>query len=266
LQNLSAIELSRDLAAGIRTAREALDLAQQTGHTGQANYAATNLIEGLRTVGRWDDAIAVSAERVIGDSIASGLLDVHQIGLDLGLIALARGEAPPVITFRQDSDPMAVALDAAANGDYATAFEVARRDLLVKLDHAGRDEEFTVTWTATADWAIDAGAYRDVPTVLALVQDAPADQITPVLAAQLLRLRGTVVAATGDVDAAEEDLRGAVGALEELGALPYVGRAQAALGGLLRRTARRSEADALLESARDTFESLGARSWIAGID
>jgi hypothetical protein len=203
---------------------------------------------------------------VIGDSITSGLLDVHQIALDLGLIALARGDAPRAITFRHDSDPMAVALDAAAKGDYATAFDVAHRDLLVKFEHAGRDEEFTVTWTATADWAIDARAYVEVPSVLALVQDAPGEQVTPVLRAQLLRLRGTVASASSRPDDAEADLRAAVLALGELGALPYVGRAQAALGALLRATGRASEAAPLLESARQTFETLGARHWLETLE
>ena len=264
LQNLSAIDLSRDLAVGIRTAREALDLAQQTGHTSQANYAATNLIEGLRTVGRWDEAIAVSAERVIGDSIASGLLDVHQIALDLGLIALARGEAPPVITFRHDRDPMTLALDAAAHGDYATAFEVAHRDLLVKFEHSGHDEEFTVTWTACADWAIEAGRHDEVPAVLALAQEAQPDTVTPVLAAQLLRLRGTAAAA-GHAEAAEEDLRGAIGALDALGALPYAARAQAVLSALFRATGRPAEAETLHAAARSTFAALGARHWLAAL-
>jgi class 3 adenylate cyclase/tetratricopeptide (TPR) repeat protein len=285
LQNLSAIDLVRDLAAGIRTAREALDLAQQTGHTSQANYAATNLIEGLRTVGRWDEAIAVSAERVIGDSIATGLLDVHQIGLDLGLIALARDEAPPAITFRHTAgpafatgdpgvDPMEIALQAAARGDFGAAFDVAHPDLLAKLERAGRDEEFTVTWTATADWGVDAGRYDELPAVLALVQDAPPDQVTPVLAAQLLRLRGTTAASAAARNAAadragagaEADLRAAIVGLGDLGAVPYLACAQAALGGWLQVRERHDDAAPLLESARRTFEALRARRWLARLD
>jgi hypothetical protein len=106
------------------------------------------------------------------------------------------------------------------------------------------------------------------------VQDAPAEQVTPVLVAQLLRLRGTAAAARAlhddnarlDGTAAEADLRAGIAQLGELGAVPYVGCAQAALGTLLTAQGRHGEAASVIDSARHTFQALAARHWLRRLD
>jgi hypothetical protein len=159
---------------------------------------------------------------------------------------------------------MGAALHAAASGDVGAAFDIARPHLLAQMEQSGRDEGFTVTWTATADWAIEAGRFDELPALLALVQDAPVDEVTPVLTAQLLRLRGTATAAeAARAVEAEADLKAAVDALDSLGAVPYLARAQAALGGLLQAQGRADEAAPLVAAARASFERLRARHWLA---
>ncbi len=87
-------------------------------------------------------------------------------------------------------------------------------------------------------------------------------QGNPRVLADVMRCRGQIAAARGDVDEAIELLDGAAARHEELGD-PY-GRARALLaGGVVRRRARqkRPARDAILEALAG-FEELGAQTWI----
>jgi DNA-binding CsgD family transcriptional regulator len=87
-------------------------------------------------------------------------------------------------------------------------------------------------------------------------------QANPRVLADVMRCRGQIAAARGDVDEAIELLDGAAARHEELG--DAYGRARALLaGGVVRRRARqkRPARDAILEALAG-FEELGAQTWI----
>jgi hypothetical protein len=80
----------------------------------------------------------------------------------------------------------------------------------------------------------------------------------------LLRLRGDVARLdpAGDRRAAEADLRAAIIALDEFGALFYAARARLSLAELLVRQSRSGDAQPLLTAAEETFTRLGAGPWL----
>ena len=65
---------------------------------------------------------------------------------------------------------------------------------------------------------------------------------------------------------AEGQLRQAVALYTEWGALPYRARALAELGFVLAREGRDTEAQPLLDEARQYLTSVGARTWLDELD
>jgi DNA-binding CsgD family transcriptional regulator len=81
-----------------------------------------------------------------------------------------------------------------------------------------------------------------------------------------LRSRGLCEAATGDLEAAERALRSAV---VLAGGVPdplEQGRTLYVLGGVLRRSRRKTEAQQVLERARTALAGVGARLWLVKVD
>lgn len=81
-----------------------------------------------------------------------------------------------------------------------------------------------------------------------------------------LRCSGLLHAASGEVEAAEADLREAVAESERVPDPLEYGRTLLALGGLLRRIRHRSDAQATLCRAGDTFRAIGANLWALKAD
>ncbi|HSL97470.1 MAG TPA: AAA family ATPase [Candidatus Deferrimicrobiaceae bacterium] len=81
--------------------------------------------------------------------------------------------------------------------------------------------------------------------------------------AQALRARGLVAAARGDLDDANRLLDGAIDAHARVGDLFGRARALLALGGVRLRQRRKRLAREAFEAALETFEALGAATWVA---
>ncbi|MEV0704787.1 LuxR C-terminal-related transcriptional regulator [Saccharopolyspora sp. NPDC050389] len=84
--------------------------------------------------------------------------------------------------------------------------------------------------------------------------------------ARLGYVRGRILAATGDVDAARESFEAALANLRTL-PLPYERtRVHFAYGQTLRRAGKRKEADVVLQRARDGYAALGATAYVVRCD
>ncbi len=82
-----------------------------------------------------------------------------------------------------------------------------------------------------------------------------------------LRLRGLIAAARGAAPAdVEVDLRAGIVELDAYGAVGYRARAQEELGSWLITQGRGSEGHELLDTARATYEQIGAAGWLARLD
>jgi hypothetical protein len=83
-------------------------------------------------------------------------------------------------------------------------------------------------------------------------------------------LRGTLASldpqSAADLTDIENDLRSAIAALDDIGAIPDRARTQAALGVWLTRQARSADAASHLSAARDTFTDLRATAWLHVLD
>jgi hypothetical protein len=117
---------------------------------------------------------------------------------------------------------------------------------------------------------IDLQNFSTARELLRAVTDIPATRYSPLLAAELYRLRGTIEAydrnSSADASAIEADLLAGIEALDAFGAAPDRARGQATLGLWLTRQGRSAEAGALLAAARQTFTDLRASAWLRELD
>ena len=97
-----------------------------------------------------------------------------------------------------------------------------------------------------------------------LVEQTPPGLVTPIVAAQRLRLTGLIGAARGDEPAAVESvLVDAIEALASYGEVPDRARTEADLARWLIDQGRADEAEPWLASAAETMTELGATAWLA---
>jgi hypothetical protein len=141
-------------------------------------------------------------------------------------------------------------------------------DLAVRL--MGMDDETPRVLPRVADVLIESGAFDAARAVLSHVDSVDAYRVPPLLAAQALRLHGTIEAtdpaSTADPADVERDLRAGIDALDRFGAIPARARTQAVLGSHLTRLGRTADAAEHLDAARATFTDLGAIRWLRDLD
>jgi hypothetical protein len=267
LFNLCASLFPRDLAR----AREAIDRALVLGEQAPVP-SRLDMAAGIRAVVAWLEGnwalAAEMAARVRGahpwPSTAAPLV--------AALVARATGEPCAVATPPADGTP-----DPGPRAWLVAAEEVLRpRPDTGRLVAAVRDavaaeevnEDTAVIWPVAVDLALDAGDEAAAEQLLRTVESAPAHQLSPLIRAQLARLRGSILAATGDPAAAQPRLREAVDALDALGARFYAARARLALAEAAPAAdpaagTSAPDAPAELAAAVAAFRELGAAPWLA---
>ena len=284
LTNQVAFGIHADLEAALHAGREALAVTEQAGNSTMCWYAAVNQAIALTLAGHWDE-LASMLDRPLLHERPPDLPLAAVVAVETGIIALARGTEIDLAQY----DSLATEADTGrAESINTMTFVSARviharacadRDALVKscrrlveLVHRfnGIEDDFPNLWTIAVDGMLEARDYPGARDLLRLVEDQPAARLTPLLAAELARLQGTIEvldpASAAEPGEIEQRLLDAIARLDAIGAVPDRARAQAVLGGWLARTGRSADAAQHLAAARRVFTELGATAWLRDLD
>ena len=284
LGNRAAFGINRDPDAGLAAASQAMELHEQSGSRVQAWNAALNIAIMLTNGGRWDE-VNDAVDRPLLRTAEAPLPLQAALAFQFAQIALARDEAvdmPRLAMLAAAHQPgqtesvddmfyvACAAGHARASGDTQQVLAACRETVESAFKHNKLEDDFPSLWNRAVDWTIEAGDLAGARELLKPVADSPAPRRSPLLAAELLRLRGTIEAADPDssTDPAviEQELLDAIAALDRLGIVPDRARAQATLGRWLSGQGRRADAEAHLAAARQTFTELGAKAWLHELD
>jgi class 3 adenylate cyclase/tetratricopeptide (TPR) repeat protein len=284
LANLLAFGINRDLDAALLAGNEAMTGFEQTGNSNQCWHTAGNLSIALGLAGRWDEAVALRDRPLLKErppaQNAGALFEFES-----AIIAAARDEkidldALDALAAVSDTGQLASAdwlypianraLHARMTGDGTTGVASCRRLVDLASTTLNLDDDFPHLWTLAVEWVVEAEDFVAARELLVPVTDVLPTRWTPLVAAQLPRLRGTIealdpasTAAAADI---EQDLLDGIAALDDFGATPDRARAQATLGVWLTRLGRSADAVPQLAAARATFTELGATAWLRDLD
>ncbi|MFI8193910.1 LuxR C-terminal-related transcriptional regulator [Streptomyces sp. NPDC085946] len=182
------------------------------------------------------------------DHVAEAAADLHHYEVMLIPACLARAQV------------------AEARGDYERVAEALSP--LVQLTARGSiDEPGFWPWPDVyANALVLTGRLDEAEALLAPYEELAARRGRRSAQARLGLARGRLTAARGDIDTARKEFDQALTHLEHL-PLPYDrARVGFAYGQTLRRAGKRREADAVLKNVRDTYATLGARTYVERCD
>jgi tetratricopeptide (TPR) repeat protein len=272
MNNLATYEISRDLGAALERGEEGMEAARRSGVRSQVDLTTLNYALALWTAGRLAAVQAVVSE-------ATETVVNPAIGMCLGVLQAwlsdaTGGPLPDAVLLEGTDDASDLAwmanraiLDAMRQGAHAEAARHAAGSIDHLLATAGIEDDFMHLWPPMVEAAIAAGDLGLTERLLDPVATAAAGIVSPAVNAQFHRLRGLVGAARGDDPVGvEADLRVGVAELDDFGAIGLRARAQVDLGRWLVTQGRSDEADSLLDSARATYEEIGATGWLAHLD
>ncbi len=284
LLNLLAFGMNRDLNAAIIAGYEAMSISEQTGDSGMCWHVALNQSVALTLSGRWDE-VASLLDRPLLRERPPESQQAAMIALETSIIAMVRDEVVDVAALEElgalaerglpDSveDVYFTAtrvLHARVGGDSAALAAASRRMIGLAPKYMALDDDFPNFWTLAVGCLVEMRDFAGARELLLPVTDVPATRLSPLLSAQLARLRGTIEAADPASDAGpdeiQNDLVTGITALGRVGATPDRARAQAALGVWLTRHGRSAEAAPHLTAARETFTELRATAWLRELD
>jgi class 3 adenylate cyclase len=284
LVNKLAYGLNRDLEAALRAGEEAAQVTEQIGAADLLWHTAINQAIGLWRAGAWDDLVTIG-DRPLQRERPPEATQYAALLLVKAMLALARGEEPDVAELGEygvtPEDPEEWLLQslfagglrllhARAVGD-ADELRTGCRRVVAAIDRlTPLDDDYPQLWTLALDLMIEARDFETARELLRSVADVPHARLSPILAAQLCRLRGTIEASdpgsAADPAMVEADLVNAIELLEGFGAVPDRARAQATLGGWLTKQSRPADAEVHLAAARETLTALGASTWLRDLD
>ena len=284
LVNKLAFDLNRDLPAALEAGREAMSVNEQTGNTNMSWHTAVNQAIMLGLAGAWDE-MSTLRDRPLLQERPPERSQAAVLALEAALIASAREEQVDLA----ELDELAAISEAGHPDSVSTMYYVANRAMHARVTnqrdvlteacrrvvdlarrHVALDDDFPHLWTLAVGWMIDAQDYVGARELLRPVADVPPTRLSPLLTAQLRRLRGTIdaldPATTADPAAIEQDLLDGIARLDAFGAMPDRARAQATLGVWLTQHGRPEAAAPHLAAARETFAELRATAWLRDLD
>jgi tetratricopeptide (TPR) repeat protein len=284
LVNKLAFGLNRDLAAALLAAREAMSVNEQTGSTNMSWHVALNQAIALTLAGGWDE-VATLRDRPLLRERPPERAQAAVLELERALIAFARdeevdlAELDELAAISESGHPDSVAtmyyvadraLHARVRNEREVVVAACRRTVELALKYVLLEDDFPHLWASAVGWLIEVQDYAGARDLLRPVADVPPTRLSPLLTAQLPRLRGTIEAldpaAKADPAVIEQDLLDGITLLDSFGAVPDRARAQAALGVWLTRHGRAADAAPHLTAARETFTELRATAWLRELD
>ncbi len=271
LGNLASFNNSRNLVAAEAASREALTIIESMGSSDRHGAVLGNLNIGLWFSGGWDEVVSGSDLSHYSGDVQSALL----VEVILAMVLNARGELDDssalAVTDTPTDDPyvrasiaIVRALELAWGGQHAEAADLALAAIEASLDASGIDDDFVLYWPFAVEYALAACRFDRAEDLLTRVAEAPSGLVTPLVHAQLLRLRAMTAIARDEAENADEDLSQAVEELRAFGAPFYLARTLLSLAELRQHSDK--PVTPLLDEARAIFVSLGAQPWVEAVD
>ena len=264
---------TRDVETASRYVEEGLAIVRRMDDQEWSAIMVASAIHVYWTKGEWDTATSLAGERRELEQTTVGAL----MATYLNVIKVARGE--PVEVGSPTSHPLGLRTDlmqnatqlfldaarARAAGERVTAAERSSAATFAYVESSGLDDDFPVFWVTSLEDAAAAAERETAQRLLDIVGAAPGGHVTPILRAQLLRLRALVAISTGDDADVEPDLLAGIEALDQFGAKFYAACARVEYASWLCGHGRGAEAASLLDEAGATFTALRAAPWLAKV-
>jgi tetratricopeptide (TPR) repeat protein len=269
LNNLTALQLYRDLPAARAAGEEGLAAARRHGERTNEGWLACNLSFALWLDGSWDEIDDIVEQS--GPAAITTTLQNHITLMSQAFARTARGEPleqaglEPLLSSGDVGARQFAVLEQAVmayvGGRLEEAADLAAQATDDYYAFGGIEDDHPMFWVFAVEFAVAAGRLAEARRLLHQVADAPQALVTPYGRAQLHRLRGLVLVAEGDDDAAQPELRAAIEELRAYGAPFYTARAELELAELLARAGQQAQARTHAEAAHETFSRLRARPW-----
>lgn len=268
LNNLVTSLVGRDLPAALAAGQESVEAARRSGSGSSIDFATANFLGALWIAGRLEGMGRILPEA--RENVVDPAMRIMLAVLDTWL-ADATGAGLPPLPERESTDSVndlawlayLDCLHARAGGDLDRAARLGEQALDYQTSASGLDDDYLHIWPSVVTVALEAG---DVALAERLVEPVAAGSpavVTPILRAQLLRLRGLIGAARDDDPAlVEADLRAGADALDAFGAVGLRAVAQEELATWLIGHGRGDEGRDLLTQARATYREIGATGWL----
>jgi hypothetical protein len=230
-----------------------------------------NLDIGLWFSGLWDDLLSDGVPEDTSSEVQSEILVevlVTMVRTNRGTLHDTSGsDATNDLAddpYIRASISMIQALRLASKNRYAEAADLAVGCIESALDATSIDDDYVLYWPFAVEYALAAGQIEQAQGLLTPVADAPPGLVTPLVHAQLLRLRAMTSLAAGHTDQVDGDLTRAVEELRAFGAPFYLARTLLTLAELRQHTD--VPVTPLLQEARTIFELLSATPWVEAVD
>jgi class 3 adenylate cyclase/tetratricopeptide (TPR) repeat protein len=270
--NLSDLGFQRDrYVESLGYLEQGLELGRRIGDRGREWFALSEMSYALYMLGRWDEALG-SLDEIpdeqfgVDTTLTSMLTGVLELRLHRGELAEARRILAVQAELGRSGDMQTRAGYNAATAAVRLA-ESKARDALAEAERA--IEARAAIGIGAQD--VKQGFLHALEAALALGDRGKADELLEIVEQQPIGLRPPSLAATahrfrarlaGDDAVADGEFAAAAATLSELGLPFHLAVVQLEHAEWLAAQGRASDAEPLLDEARETFARLGARPWL----
>ncbi|MGA8987767.1 ATP-binding protein, partial [Aeromicrobium sp.] len=271
LLNLTVNSMLDDLDKAIGFGREAVAVAKSNGLVYWISGSEINLALALWNKGQWDEVEEIFQEHLTNLNTSWTFVATAIVGAtraargDVPELPWAHGEAPA----SDDSNDIAWRLFAegihARDNDIDSAVRLAVAGTTQMYEFSGTWDDCVHMWPIAVEMAIEASDDESLARLLNLIDGQTDGQISAGMKIHRQRVAG-LLAMSHDPASVEPLLREAIVKFKAWGAAPYQARTEADLGVWLVNQGRAEEAAALLESARDVFNEIGAIRWTEALE